>query len=161
MNAVTAGIFSALNAAVRTNRKMNQKATVPINFEGLAPGLNFSTYSPAVDSCRALSSPTASRPLVTRVRTTLAISQPTSRISRKPIRLGMKPKKELNPSCRLDEILSEARTDTSAFLRSDPSAARRSLVTGLRLRSPSGSYTDFAPNRVRETDLFAFAAPGT
>ena len=41
---VSAGIFSAETASEIAPRKMNQKAIVPISFDGLAPGESFSTY---------------------------------------------------------------------------------------------------------------------
>ena len=44
MNTVSAAIFSAPMAAEIANRKMNQKTTVAMSFDGLAPGLTFSTY---------------------------------------------------------------------------------------------------------------------
>src|ERR1700744_6386225 len=107
MKAVTAGIFSALKAAVRTNRKMNQKATVPTSFEGLAPGLNFSTYPPAGDS---------------------------------------------KPSCRLEEMLSEAVTTDKGRAPSgrerrwtldwDVPLGRRSAVSGYKRSSGGICVTD-------------------
>jgi hypothetical protein len=44
MNAVTDGIFNAPIAAVRTNRKISQNTTPPINADGLASGLTLSMY---------------------------------------------------------------------------------------------------------------------
>ncbi len=50
MKSVTAGILSAPMAVVRTNTKMIQKTTLPIPFDGDAPGLTRSTYWPASES---------------------------------------------------------------------------------------------------------------
>src|SRR4051794_11353414 len=118
MNAVSAGTFRAAIAADSANRKTNQKTIVPISRDGLASGLTLRTYVPAELVASERSRPAASRPFVTSALTARAISQPMSRMIRKPRTFGRKLKNESSAFC------TESPTLTAANIRCLPSGSR-------------------------------------
>jgi len=72
---------------------MNQNTTLAINAAGLAPGLSRATWGPAGPECSALSTPTFSSALVRIPFTRRAMKYPTTKMMRKPSRLGRNPNK--------------------------------------------------------------------